>query len=86
VDLAAQALVFTLVVVSWVMGAKYSSPYDGYEGFMWGLFVVWHQYVGWVAVDVAVFVGVQASLLWTATCSKMREEGCDDEMESLLHA
>jgi hypothetical protein len=32
VDLAAQTLVFTLVGVSWVMGAKYSLPRDGYGG------------------------------------------------------
>lgn len=73
---------FTLVAVSWTMRAAFPSVWEWHGGFF---LVVWYQYVGWAAVDNAVFAVVQAGLLWAATRKWLEEDGGSDETEPLLH-
>jgi hypothetical protein len=61
--LAAQAVVFALVALSWLKRITMSvhiRPSNGHQ------VLVWYQVVGWAAIDNAIFAFSQAVLWWKA--------------------
>lgn len=83
--LAAQALVFTLVAISWTM--RLSFPWHQVDHVTPELFPYWYEFFGWAAVDNAIFALVQAILPWIT--SRRPVQGSDNasgETEPLLRA
>jgi hypothetical protein len=62
--LICQAIVFAFVALSWVFRVKWFSDME-VPDWPYG-FVIWYQTVGWVAVDNAIFAGVQCLLFCAA--------------------
>jgi hypothetical protein len=86
VGLAAQAVVFALVAVSWVMRVGF--PWELLDGrqVTFGVFTTWYELVGWAAVDNAVFALGQG-VLWEVV-SRHQVKGdnvSESETQSLLH-
>ncbi|KAF2268064.1 hypothetical protein CC78DRAFT_530455 [Lojkania enalia] len=83
IGLAAQAIVFAVVAVSWIMRVEF--PYGGLDRVSFGVFSTWYQLVGWAALDSAIFALVQAALLWIASRHLRRTNGTSDsETQPLL--
>jgi hypothetical protein len=65
--LALQALIFTLVSVTWIPSLPF--PYEKLEGYYdWNTFTMWYGIVGFIIVDSFVFGLGQAVLLLLALC------------------
>ncbi|KAF4220312.1 hypothetical protein CNMCM8980_007811 [Aspergillus fumigatiaffinis] len=63
--LAVQAVVFTLVSVTWIPSLPF--PYEKLDGhYNWSTFTVWYGAVGFIIVDSFVFALGQAVLLLLA--------------------
>lgn len=84
VGLATQAVIFTIVAISWTMRVRF--PWNVFEYFSLLYFTTWYQLVGWAAVDNAVFAIVQTVLLWLAIRHTYRhtDRTPSDETEPLL--
>jgi hypothetical protein len=86
VGLAAQALVFALVAVSWVMRVRF--PWELLDGrrVTFGVLVTWYELVGWAAVDNAVFALGQGVLLGIVSRHKVKgDDVSEGETQPLLH-
>lgn len=65
--LAMQAIVFTLVSVTWIWGLPFPyEKFDGQRDFNWTMFTIWYGAIGWIIVDSFVFALGQAVLLLLA--------------------
>jgi hypothetical protein len=63
--LAVQAVVFTLVSVTWILSLPF--PYEKLDGhYDWNTFTVWYGAVGFIIIDSFVFALGQAVLLLLA--------------------
>jgi hypothetical protein len=81
--LAVQAVIFAVVALSWLFRLVF--PWNEHLINLGGL-LMWYQYVGWVAVDNAIFAVAQAVLYWLATRSRRGIAGIGGgETEPLLH-
>lgn len=74
--LAAQAVVFALLALSWLWRLRWPGP-----GVM---IATWYQCVGFVSVDHAVFAVVQAVLLWIAVRRSRQGATAASEREPLI--
>jgi hypothetical protein len=82
---AAQAVVFALAAVSWVMRVRF--PWELLDGHQvtFGVIVTWYELVGWAAVDNAVFALGQGVLLGVVSRHKVKvEETSEGEAQPLL--
>jgi hypothetical protein len=73
--LVAQAIVFSLLALSWLWRLRWPGP---------GVMASWYQCVGFVAVDHIVFALVQAVLLWIAVRRRRQGETAASEREPLI--
>ncbi|KAJ5157177.1 uncharacterized protein N7482_008277 [Penicillium canariense] len=85
--LAIQAVVFTLVSVTWIWSLKF--PYETWNGeYSWNNFNGWYYTVGWIIFDHFVFALGQAVLLGLAlhrsSSCKVSIRGEGGETEPLL--
>ncbi|PWY72769.1 hypothetical protein BO83DRAFT_408483 [Aspergillus eucalypticola CBS 122712] len=82
--LAIQAVVFTVLALSWPFRFVYLDP-DWNVFASWFALYTWYVSVGWTAVDCAVFALVQVILLWLACRNRKHWQLAEDgETEPLL--
>ena len=74
--LVAQAIVFSLLALSWLWRLRWPGPDV--------VMAEWYQCVGFVAVDHIVFALVQAVLLWIAVRRRRQGETAAGERELLI--
>jgi hypothetical protein len=85
VGLAAQAMVFALVAVSWAMRVRF--PWELLDGrqVTFGALVTWYELVGWATVDNVVFALGQGVLLCVVSRHKVKGgEASEGETQPLL--
>jgi hypothetical protein len=88
VGLAAQAVVFSLLAISWL--GRLPFPWKELEVSTvdWAALKLWFGLVGFVPFDYAVFAIGQSMLLWLAVRNRRHRrevlEGCGDDEEPLL--
>ncbi|KAE8356782.1 hypothetical protein BDV28DRAFT_65478 [Aspergillus coremiiformis] len=79
--LAAQAVVFSLVAISWTVRVKlYNSPLPDLP--LWATFPEWYKYVWWAAVDNMIFAGIQTGLYFKTR--RQEQPPVDGETQPLL--
>lgn len=70
--LATQAVVFSLVALSWASRVRFIDPLPEMPPGvpLQNLFIIWYQLVGWATVDNAIFAMIQLVLFCLATHHK----------------
>jgi hypothetical protein len=84
VGLATQAVIFTIMAISWI--GRVSFPYEYFAEGFWGTLTTWYELVGWAAVDTGIFALGQAFLLWRIPHEASVASGpLQPEEQPLLH-
>ncbi|KAH8709945.1 hypothetical protein GQ44DRAFT_742971 [Phaeosphaeriaceae sp. PMI808] len=83
--LAAQAVIFALLGITWVSRVRF--PYNDYTGVTGNFLMDWFRLVGWTVVDSIIFSIGQAVLLWIILCRvALGKKTTKGETEPLLNA
>jgi hypothetical protein len=82
--LAVQALVFTVVGISWIFRLQVSEDFQLGRMSPIRAIVTWYQLVGWAVVDNLVFAFVQAAM-WFLVSTRSKPDAKGSERTPLMH-